>query len=1182
MTELRAISPNYDHADTHVIFVHGLSGTITDTWTSHSSGSEMSWPSWLEEDIPGTSVWLVGFQAARTNWGGYGISITDRANSILARILAEPGLVSGAIVFVSHSLGGLVVEQILRSAQRDASSDQRATAFLARVKKNAFLGTPHRGSFLATFAVRWRLLIRPSDTTRDLLPGSPQLKDLNYWYRQFSQDNGIENLLLVEGKPASVFGVSLPKFIGTVVSEESADGGLQGTPIVVDENHSGICKPATREAQVYVLVREFISRPLDGALDVTLTSEALERATTELERLNRRTERHTDAIAELKSSIDQGIALQGAHHGVIDAEVGRRLDRLRKCRIFGEVDAIEEARDLVGSLEEGELARASEEQKGTAMAWCARILSSVAPGEAAEIAERINVASGEVHDIAHGLVRAARGELGEAIGELCIIGTPVAIGAAYICMLRTKGVGEANAWLLRAGLSFQDIDSDAKFFYIRKSLEDAEWDVAFDAAREVVDEECERSPALYFATADAFLIQAVPEELRTFVLTQNLPFGAANFPLRGDPLALDHRRRAIRLYGRLQSVANALGLPGLAGLMDDKALWLRLVDPESEAEARDELDKTIKNPETFLRRLGLGMQFGITINFASAEREVDRQTALSGGMSPDAAYARFALALSMGSHAAVATYIDAHRQQLLQHLDWRGVCFIEIEMLASAGQLAKAEERLNEAIEKGLSEREIARLRRKLTEAGGGDPIAERLAAYENGKSIMDLRILVAAYEDTADWANACEYGRRLLEVTGDLAGARRYVISLYNFERHEEALIVMKAFPALGTEDDSLRILKVQILFESGKLTEASEALRVLRESQDSSESRKLQIDLAVVSGDWESLQGFVEGEWNARNGRTAIDLLRAGQIAGLIGAARGKELVQEAAVRAADDPAILAGCFHVASAAGWEGSMEVHRWIERAAQLSEGGGPVQVIPIEDIVERKPDWERREATAWDLLEKGDTPVFGAGQLLNRSLLSLYLMPALNNMNQSDVRRRSMIYAFSGARGKARIRPGVVAMDATALISTEFLELLDVCIEEFERIVIPHCTLGWLLGEKARVLFHQPSRVVAARELRRMIADGHLRAFEGSNMASERLGNEVGTSLAALIAEVSSGEHPDAPQRLVVRGRPVYKAHSLMQEEADLGDYEPYLCSGVAVPASCINFYSSTRSPRST
>ncbi len=1165
MTELRAISANRDIADTHIVFVHGLSGNIETTWRCKTHAPEVRWPYWLEEDIPGSAVWLVGYEAAKSNWGGYGISITDRGNSILARLLADPHLSRGNLIFVAHSLGGLIVKQVLRNAQRDAGSDRRAEQFLARARRVAFLGTPHRGSLLANFALQCRFLLRPTDSTHDLVAGSPQLKDLNTWYRQFSRDSGIQHLLLVEGKPASVCGISLPRFVGFSVSTESADGGLQETPITVDENHTGISKPDSRDAEVYVHLKDFISRPFDGGLEVTRTNEALENNTRELQRLSARADQQIAAIAELRSVIERRGAAQGVHTSFIDEEASRRLDRLVKCRVFVEFDSIEEARGLVASLEEGELALASEEQKGTVLAWCARLLSSVAPEEAAEVADRSRGAGDELHNVAQSLVKAARGALQDGIEELCNIGTPVAFSAAYICILRMRGLVEANEWLSKEGLSFVNLDSDGKFFYLRKSLEDGLWDVAFEAAKEVTEEECERSPALYFATADAFLMQAVPEELRTFFLQQNLPFEASKFPLRGDPTALEHRRRAIGLYERLHSFADSVGLPGVAGLMDDKALWLRLVDPESSAEAREELEKTIRNRETFLRRLGMGLQFGAEVDFEWAEREVDRQTELSGGRSPDAASARLALALSTGSHAAVAAYIDAHREQLLRHLDWRGVYFIEIEMLASAGQLAKADERLREAIERGLSEQEIARLCRHLSEAGGADPIAERLAAYEEGGSIVDLRILVAAYEEAEDWQNACEYGAKLVEASGDLGDARRYVIGLYNFERQEDALQVMGAFPGLCAEDEALRLLRAQMLFECGKLSEAARVLRNLGESSDSSEARQLQINLAVVSGDWESLQGFVEDEWNARDDRTAPDLLRAGQIAGHIGAARGEELVREAAGRAGDDPAILVGCFHVASAAGWEGSVEVHRWIERAAELSSGDGSVQAMPLEEILDRKPDWERRESTAWDLLEKGEAPVFVAGQILNRSLLSLYLMPALNNLSEADVRKRSMIYAFSGARGKARVTPTVVAMDATALISAEFLDLLDVCIDEFDNIVIPHSTLGWLLGEKARSLFHQPSRVVAARELRTMIAGGQLRAFEGSNIAPERLVNEVDYPLAMLIAEALSTDHPDTRQRLVVRGGPVHKASSLMQEEADLKDYEAYLCSGFAV-----------------
>ena len=1164
LTELCAISANHDLVDSHVVFVHGLSGSIEGTWTCSASGSTVVWPSWLAEDNLGVAVWLVEYQAARTNWGGYGTSIPDRADGILARLLAEPSLKRGDVIFVAHSLGGLIVEQVLRNAQREAGSDGRARDFLARVKRVAFLGTPHRGSIWATLAAKCGLLLRASDATRDLQSDNPLLKDLNRWYRRFSRENGIQNLLLVESRPERVLGVSLPKFFGRAVSEESADGGFHETPILVDESHSEICKPSSREANVYVLVREFVSRPHDNGLRVTRANEVLEGQIKELQSLRGSTDRQTAEIAELKNAIKRGALAGGSSTGLVDAEARRRLVRLRKCRTFPEFDAVEESRALAASMVEGELASASEEQKGNALAWCARILSSSAPDEAAEIVARVTVASDESHSIAHGFVKAAQGDLPGAIDDLCKLGTPVAFGAAYTCVLRANDAFDANSWLQKAGLSFADLDGDGKFNYVRMSLEAGEWDVAFEAAKEVTGEDCEVSPALYFATADAFLMRAVPEESRTYLLQQAVPFEAARFRLRGDPKALEHRRRAATLYARLHSFAVSSELPGLAGLMDDKALWLRLLDPASRAEAHEDLERSLRKQETFLRRLGFGLQFSVDIDLERAEREVDRQTELSGGNSPDAAVARFALALSQGSHAAVAKYIDVHRRQLMQHLAWKGVCLVEIEMLAKAGHLAKAEERLKEVIEKGLSERETVQLRLLLSEAGGGDPVAKRLAAYQKEKSIGNLSMLVAAYEEAQDWSNSCEYGKKLVEATGDLGDVRRYAFSLYNFERQEDALRVMEDFPGIWAEDEQLQLLRTQMQFECGRLEEARQSLRTLRKSSDSPEARQLQISLATVSGDWDSLQGFVEEEWSSRCDRTALDLLRAGQIAGHIGVARGEELVREAASRAGKDPEILAGCYHVASAAGWEDNIEVHRWIERAAELSDDDGPVQAVQLKDLVDKKPDWEERETNAWDLLEKGETPTFVAGKFLNRSLLSLNLMPALFNLNELDVRKRAMIPAFSGARGKAKAAPATVAMDATALISAEFLELLELYIEQFDAIMIPHDTLAWLLEERVRIQFHQPSLVVAARELRDMIAVGRLRAFEGSNFAPERLVSEVGAPLAALLAEASS-EHSDNRQRLVVRGRPVHKAGSFMDEEADLKNYEAHLCSGIAV-----------------
>ena len=727
-------------------------------------------------------------------------------------------------------------------------------------------------------------------------------------------------------------------------------------------------------------------------------------------------------------------------------------------------------------------------------------------------------------------------------------------------MLNENGFSDAVHWLQQSGLVIDDLDSDAKAIYIAAALDHGQWDYAINAADGTDESDFERSPALLLLAAHTFLIRSVPDELRSHAI-QYVPLPGTMLPLGSRPSDFKNRHTAIQLYSRMQVVAKSLGMVEVADIAGDKALWLRLMDPNEVDRARDEFEESLKDPPTFLRRLGLAIQCDIDIDIARAEAEVDRYTNLSGGMSYDAALARFALVLAKDSPMESASYVDKHRAQLLQHLDWRAVYSVEMEVLAKAGQITRAELQLDEAINKGFTEGEVFRIRRMFAEVSGGDMIAERLAAYETSQSIVDLRLLVEAFVVACDWENASLYGRMLLERTGAISDARSYVTALYNIEQLDELLSVFDEYPTLVDEFEGLRLLRAQTLYEKGNIRQAEAALQTLRKRSDSVGARQLQIQLTVVSGDWEALQAFVEGEWKARASRTPLELLQAGQIAQQIGAVRGQQLVREAARRSSEDPTVLVGCYHAATVAGWEDGAEVHQWIERAADLSEDDGPVQRVTIADVVEATRGWSERESRAWDLLKRGEIPIFLAADMLKRPQLSLYLVPALTNLDEPDVRKQEIVYSYSGARSAYRGQPKVVGMDVTALITAEFLNIFGHYVSTFDEIVIPHRTLAWLFNEKARIRFHQPSRIAAATELRQMLANGYVEQLEPGGVAPESLVNEVGQSLAILLAEACSNQQTDSQQRLVVIRRPIYKPGVSMREEAKLDEYDRYLCS---------------------
>ncbi len=200
--------------------------------------------------------------------------LTDRATNILARLLAEPALREGSLILIGHSLGGLVIKQLLRTAESEARHRDDAAKLIARVEKVAFLGTPHTGSGLANWGDRLRIVVRPSAATLCLVRNDPNLRDLNLWYRDWANTQRISHLVLTETKGLRI--------LGMIVKPDSADPGLAGArPLPIDGDHLTLCKPKDRTSEIYVQMAAFIERryerpkaPGEEKLDIIIKQNA--------------------------------------------------------------------------------------------------------------------------------------------------------------------------------------------------------------------------------------------------------------------------------------------------------------------------------------------------------------------------------------------------------------------------------------------------------------------------------------------------------------------------------------------------------------------------------------------------------------------------------------------------------------------------------------------------------------------------------------------------------------------------------------------------------------------------------------------------------------------------------------------------------------------------------------------
>jgi hypothetical protein len=258
-----------------VLFIHGLGGDAFATWGAGQDALR-SWPCWLGEEFPSVGVWSLGYAASPTKWLrllapfskrwrdlGHSAALPDRGLQTLD-LMVQQGFGGRPILFVCHSLGGLLAKQILRKAA-DAT-ELRKRAVFSQTRAVLFLATPHDGADLATLVDSFRTVLGTTVSLEELRAHDAHLRDLYNWYRNQSAVMGIHT--------ASYFEVRSVKGV-TIVDPTSAHPGVGADPIGLDEDHISIAKPAARDAQVCGALRDLLrNHVLDSCSRIVVQAES--------------------------------------------------------------------------------------------------------------------------------------------------------------------------------------------------------------------------------------------------------------------------------------------------------------------------------------------------------------------------------------------------------------------------------------------------------------------------------------------------------------------------------------------------------------------------------------------------------------------------------------------------------------------------------------------------------------------------------------------------------------------------------------------------------------------------------------------------------------------------------------------------------------------------------------------
>src|SRR3546814_1074736 len=124
-----------------IVFVHGRGGDQFETWRSSEEESLLEW---LDTDFPTCRIFTVGYDSTKfaSVLSGDGASIQDLA-LIMADGLASREERAPHTLLVAHSLGGLIVKQMLRRCSESLSPDFIEIGRSVTVV--AFLATPPQG-----------------------------------------------------------------------------------------------------------------------------------------------------------------------------------------------------------------------------------------------------------------------------------------------------------------------------------------------------------------------------------------------------------------------------------------------------------------------------------------------------------------------------------------------------------------------------------------------------------------------------------------------------------------------------------------------------------------------------------------------------------------------------------------------------------------------------------------------------------------------------------------------------------------------------------------------------------------------------------------------------------------------------------------------------------------------------
>jgi len=251
-----------------IVFVHGINGDRINSWTwenPYDSDEKIMWPRhFLPEKLPNARIVSFGYNAkvAGFYWEDQAtiapeMTIDDFSTALFEalKVLRQNDESALPIMFVAHSMGGLVVANALSQSQ--TSNEPGIKAIADHTIGTVFLGTPFNGSDLATYGsiavsiYKYIAKAVQADSLKMLEKKSHKLVSISEKFAEF-----IKGRDLSRDKPRLNIACFFEQYAIVkdtfVVSKESAAATwLAVKPLSIEANHIDMCRFQNKSSQGY-------------------------------------------------------------------------------------------------------------------------------------------------------------------------------------------------------------------------------------------------------------------------------------------------------------------------------------------------------------------------------------------------------------------------------------------------------------------------------------------------------------------------------------------------------------------------------------------------------------------------------------------------------------------------------------------------------------------------------------------------------------------------------------------------------------------------------------------------------------------------------------------------------------------------------------------------------------------